>query len=57
MTVLASELFDVCNTLRLCSADDVKPLSEGRAPDGEQAVRWMLSPHPDAPGLALMGQF
>jgi membrane-associated phospholipid phosphatase len=57
LTVLASELFDVCSTLRLCSADDVKPLSEGRAPGTEQAVRWMLSPHPEAPGLALTGQF
>lgn len=57
LTLLASELFDVCNTLRLCSADDVKPLSEGSAPAHDQASRWMLSPHPDAPGLALLGQF
>lgn len=57
LTLLATELFDVCNTLRLCSADDVKPLSEGRAGGNEQALRWMLSPHPDAPGLALLGQF
>jgi membrane-associated phospholipid phosphatase len=56
-TVLLTELFDVCDGLHLCSADDVKPLSEGRAPGPEQALRWTLSPHPDAPGLALIGQF
>jgi membrane-associated phospholipid phosphatase len=57
LTILMTELFDVCGTLRLCSADDVKPPADGSGPGREQALRWLISPHPQAPGLALLGEF
>jgi membrane-associated phospholipid phosphatase len=55
LTMLATELFDVCGTLHLCSVDDVKPLSEGGR--DAPAIGWMLAPHAGVPGLEILGWF
>jgi membrane-associated phospholipid phosphatase len=57
LTILLTEVFDVCSTLGLCSADDDKPLSEGQGPGEPRALTWTIVPRGDAPGLTLLGEF
>jgi membrane-associated phospholipid phosphatase len=57
LVTLATELFDVCDTLRLCSASDEKPLSEGKANGVDPGLSWLLAPLGAAPGLAILGEF
>jgi membrane-associated phospholipid phosphatase len=69
LMISITELFDVCGTLHLCSADADEPLPEGRGPGPEQGrggdapgtneprLTWALVPQSSAPGLALLGWF